>query len=155
MPLNRTPWPGQLYVCEFHLHKHSSCSSSQHLSPVPGAPLRFHCILLKSPGWQWGAGDGAIPELSCYFLGCYLPKSVQFHPRPTRHSLALLPQGGLHGHRTLQASATEGWFMPTLHPEALLVGAGWDRWKCTGQSCETCQFFPFTLNDSALKWEQR
>ena len=54
MPLNRTPWPGQLYVCEFHLHKHSSCSSSQHLSPAPGAPLRFHCILLKSPGWEWG-----------------------------------------------------------------------------------------------------
>lgn len=75
-------------------------------------------------------------------------------PAP-RHSLALLPQGGLHSHRTLQASATEGWFMPTLHPEALLVGAGCDGWKSTGQGCETCPFFPFTLNDSALKWEQR
>lgn len=45
--------------------------------------------------------------------------------------------------------------MPTHHPEALLAGAGCDGWTSTGQDCETCQFFPFTVNGSALKREQR
>lgn len=126
--MNRTPWRGQPYVCEFHLTSINTAAAvapsisaqPRGIVPFPGHPFEVPWVGVG------GAGDGIIREFSSYFLGCYLPKSVHFHPRPTRHSPALQATGWgsmvTRGHRTWQASATEGGSCPLATPKLRWLG---------------------------------
>lgn len=136
------PWRGWLYVCEFHLlRKHSSCSSSQHLSPAPRGTASFQGILLSPLGGGRVLVMLSFPELTAAIFLVAICLKV-FNSPPT--ASPLYSSAGYRvrsiDQRTLQASATEG----AVHalttrklcwPGLAAAGPGGRQ----GRDCETCQ----------------
>ena len=122
-------------LCECHLRKPSSCSSSQHYSlPAPaGGTASSWTVSFWPP--ERGAGDGVIHDVSGYFLSCYLPESVSFPP----HSLALVATGwGNVATGPCSFSNGEAGPCPLPSAEAGLAGAGFDGWKSTEPAGKAC-----------------
>ena len=155
MLLNRTPWRGQpdvrgVHVTSIHTAAAVSPSSSAQpwgIAPFPGHPFEVPWVGVG------GAGDGIIRELSSYFLGYYLPKSAHFHPRHTCHCSSVGYGVGLRGHRTWQASATEGGSCPPATAKLRWSGLAVAGGSLQARAVKPAS--PSTLSDAALTWEQR